>query len=158
MPPFGGGVAAYCRKTQRVVHVVGSGGGACAEFSGSIALSLAFRRLRLLVAVHDTWWRVAAQFPDGGEQAILQGTGGFRRLAKAAASGTAAGLAISIPMFRWLGDMSVALSFLVYSLSILFFLFVYRDRSIPWRVAGRKSLERVPVLSDWGGILPLPRS
>ncbi len=112
--------------------------------AGALVLSFMAPWLSLwLFGDYGYWWQfmilggaLLLNSLTGGEQAILQGTGGFRRLAKAAASGTAAGLAISIPMFRWLGDMSVALSFLVYSLSILFFLFVYRDRSIPWR--GRK--------------------
>ncbi len=130
---------------------------------GALVLSFMAPWLSLwLFGDYGYWWQfmilggaLLLNSLSGGEQAILQGTGGFRRLAKAAASGTAAGLAISIPMFRWLGDMSVALSFLVYSLSILFFLFVYRDRSIPWRVAGRKELGEGAGFVRLGGYIAL---
>lgn len=63
-----------------------------------------------------------------GEQALLQGTGRLRALARGSLSGTMVGLIVSIPMFRWLGMESVPLSFIVYSLAIWFFTFRARYR------------------------------
>lgn len=61
-----------------------------------------------------------------GEQAILQGTQSLKRLAKGTTIGTLAGLAISIPMFRFMGESSVIPSILAYSGSILIALIIYR--------------------------------
>ncbi len=70
-----------------------------------------------------------------GEQAILQGSDLLKRLAKSSASGALTGLALSIPMFRYLGDKSVPLSILAYGISMLVFLVINRNRSVPYRLA-----------------------
>ena len=46
----------------------------------------------------------------GGEQALLQGSGKLKALASANLWGTLAGLAMSIPLFRWCGNTGVVLS------------------------------------------------
>lgn len=69
-----------------------------------------------------------------GEQAILQGGDFLKRLAKSSASGALTGLALSIPMFRWWGDKSVPFSILVYAMSMLLFLIINRDRSVPYKL------------------------
>lgn len=61
-----------------------------------------------------------------GEQSLLQGTGMLRRLARASLWGTVVGLAVSVPMFRWLGLRSVPLSFIVYSVAIWGFTLYWR--------------------------------
>ncbi len=61
-----------------------------------------------------------------GEQSLLQGTGALRHLARASLWGTVTGLALSIPMFRWLGMQSVPLSFIVYSVAIWGFTLYWR--------------------------------
>lgn len=63
-----------------------------------------------------------------GEQSLLQGTGRLKLLARSSLTGTVAGLIVSIPMFRWMGMVSVPLSFLVYSLAIWGAAFYYRYR------------------------------
>ena len=95
----------------------------------------------------DCWWEfmilagaLLLNSIIGGEQAILQGTERFRRLARASVSGSAVGLVISIPMFRWIGDASVPLSILAYSLSIMTFLIINRNRNIPYTLARRHDL------------------
>lgn len=64
-----------------------------------------------------------------GEQSLLQGTGRLRALARGSLWGTVTGLAVSIPMFRWLGLASVPLSFIAYSVAIWGFTTVFRYRS-----------------------------
>lgn len=63
-----------------------------------------------------------------GEQSLLQGTGRLRLLARSSLIGTIIGLAISIPLFRLLGLISIPLSFVIYSLSILAATLYYRYR------------------------------
>lgn len=91
----------------------------------------------------------------GGEQAILQGTELFQRLARASVSGSALGLLISIPMFRLLGDISVPLSILVYSLSILLFLFIFRNRKLPYSVCRLGELKEGASFVKLGGYMAL---
>lgn len=91
----------------------------------------------------------------GGEQAILQGTEQYRLLARANVSGAALGLAISIPMFRCMGDKSVPLSILAYSLSILFFLILNRNRKIPYKLAEPGVLREGRGLVKLGGYIAL---
>lgn len=69
-----------------------------------------------------------------GEQSLMQGTGMLRALARGSLWGTVVGLALSIPMFRWMGLQSVPLSFIVYSVAIWGFTLYWRFRP-PERVA-----------------------
>lgn len=64
----------------------------------------------------------------GGEQAILQGLGKLRDIARGVFYGSLSGLALSIPMFYLLGDLSVMLSIVAYSLSILICISIARHR------------------------------
>lgn len=54
----------------------------------------------------------------GGEQALLQGSGKLKALASANLWGTLAGLAMSIPLFRWCGNTGVVLSIVAYALAM----------------------------------------
>mgnify|MGYP002533399378 CR=1 FL=1 len=63
-----------------------------------------------------------------GEQSLLQGTGLLRALARGSLWGTVVGLALSVPMFRWMGQESVPLSFIVYSVAIWGFTLYWRFR------------------------------
>ncbi|MCM1077044.1 MAG: oligosaccharide flippase family protein [Bacteroides sp.] len=53
------------------------------------------------------------------EEAIMQGLGALRRLAKASVWGVAAGFAVSVPMYYFWGIASVVPSIIAYSFSIL---------------------------------------
>lgn len=53
----------------------------------------------------------------GGEQAILQGTRNLKALARSSLVASVAGLAVSVPMFRWMGDVSVPLSIIAYGVA-----------------------------------------
>lgn len=76
-----------------------------------------------------------------GEQSLLQGTGRLKALARGSLWGTVNGLLVSIPMFRWLGMVSVPLSFIVYSLSIWGFTALVRYKpSEKVRAPGLKQL------------------
>ena len=68
-----------------------------------------------------------------GESAIFQGTEQFRRLARTSFETALVGLVISIPMFRFMGNASVAWSIVAYSLCGVVFAFLNRDRRFPLR-------------------------
>lgn len=91
----------------------------------------------------------------GGEQAILQGTEKFRRLARGNVTGSFVGLLISIPMFRWMGEISVSLSIIVYSLSILASLYYFRNKELPYRSCSRKALKEGKDFVKLGGYIAL---
>lgn len=68
------------------------------------------------------WWQFAIlsgamllNAITGGEQAILQGSGKLKRLARSSLIASATGLTASIPMFYWWGDASVTASIIVYA-------------------------------------------
>lgn len=63
-----------------------------------------------------------------GEQALLQGVGQLRNLAKGSLWGSVAGLAVSIPMFYFLGEKSVVLSIVAYSVAVAGFTLLFRYR------------------------------
>lgn len=75
-----------------------------------------------------SWWAVwgflllsVAMFLNsvtGGEQALLQGSGRLKALARGNLWGTVAGFLISIPMFRFMGEKSVALSIVAYAVAM----------------------------------------
>lgn len=52
-----------------------------------------------------------------GEQAIMQGAGMLSRLAKSTLAASIAGVVLSIPLFYFLGDTSVVLSIIIYSIA-----------------------------------------
>lgn len=110
----------------------------------------------------DNWWQfvllsgaLLMNSLIGGEQAILQGTEFFKRLAKASVYGSALGLAISIPMFRWLGDISVPLSILAYSSSILFSLYVNRNKTLCYCLPNKEEMKKGSEFVKLGGYLAL---
>ena len=63
-----------------------------------------------------------------GEQSILQGTGRLKALAKGSFWGTLTGLVASVPMFYYMGDDSVVWSIIVYSVLVLGFTLLYRQK------------------------------
>lgn len=65
-----------------------------------------------------------------GEHAIMQGTAMLKKLAKSSLYGTFLGLILSIPLFYYLGEQSIIPSILCYSLSILFFSYMMRNKDV----------------------------
>lgn len=65
-----------------------------------------------------------------GEFAILQGTSMLRKLAKASLYGAVSGLILSIPLYYFLGEKSIIPSIICYSLSILFFSHLMRNKDV----------------------------
>lgn len=63
-----------------------------------------------------------------GEQAILQGSGMLKRIIRSTLWASIAGLAVSVPMFYFLGETSVMLSILAYSAAGLGFIAAVRYR------------------------------
>lgn len=73
---------------------------------------------------------VMANAITNGEHAILQGTALLRKLAKASLYGAFSGLILSIPLFYFLGEDSIIPSIICYSLSVLFFSYMLRNKSV----------------------------
>ncbi len=65
-----------------------------------------------------------------GEFSILQGTAMLRKLAKASLYGAISGLILSIPLYYFLGEQSIIPSIICYSLSVLFFSHMMRNKEV----------------------------
>lgn len=110
---------------------------------GAVALaSLAFPLAEIIFGDGGMWWNflllAGAMLLNAlyaGESAIFQGTEQFKRLARTGFEMAVVGLLISIPMFRFMGNASVAWSLLVYSFCGVIFAFLNRDRRFPYRPA-----------------------
>ena len=74
----------------------------------------------------------------GGELAVMQGCGQLRKLARASLWGAIGGLALSVPMFYWLGIDSVVPSICVYSACTLIAAFYFRDRPVKVKMPVRE--------------------
>lgn len=70
-----------------------------------------------------------------GENSIFQGTENYTRLARTGLETALVGLAVSVPMYRWLGDESVVYSILAYAVIGCVFAWLNRNRSFPYRLA-----------------------
>lgn len=107
------------------------------------------------------WWQfmiIAAtlllQSLSDGEMAIMQGTDRFKYIARSSAIGSVIGLALSIPMFRWLDEsVSIPLSFVAYSVAIAGALWFSRDRKIPVRLAHTYELKETSPMVKLGGFI-----
>ncbi len=82
------------------------------------------------------WWQFAVLSATmllnavaGGEQAILQGTGKLKLLARSSLIASVAGLSVSIPMFYWWGNLSVTASIIAYSVAGLVAVMCVRYRA-----------------------------
>ena len=73
---------------------------------------------------------VLANTLTNGEHSILQGTSLLRKLAKASLYGAFTGLLLSSPLFYFLGEDSIIPSIICYSLSILFFSYLLRNKNV----------------------------
>lgn len=111
---------------------------------------------------YDYWWQfmilaAALLFNalTGGEQAILQGTQKLKRLAKSSVGGSAFGLAVSIPMFRFMGDRSVVFSILAYSIGLFIFLCLFRDKDLKYEVPRRTDLREGREFAKLGGYMAI---
>lgn len=76
-----------------------------------------------------------------GETAIFQATQDFRRLARTGVEMSVAGLLLSIPMFRWLGDGSVVLSIVAYSVAGVVFAIINRNKEFADAGISRSALK-----------------
>lgn len=65
-----------------------------------------------------------------GEQAIMQGTSMLRKLAQASFYGAFVGLLLSIPLYYFLGEESIIPSILCFSLSVLVFNYLLRNKHV----------------------------
>ena len=110
----------------------------------------------------DYWWQFmilagALLFNSvvGGEQAILQGTRRIRKLANASVGGAVSGLAISIPMFRFMGERSVVFSIIAYGVSQLFFLYLFRNKELKYALPDREEFSEGRELAKLGGYMAI---
>lgn len=102
------------------------------------------------------WWEFALlsgclllNAAINGEQAVMQGSGAIRDVARASVGASVLGLALSVPLYRFLGLDSVMLSLLVYSAAGLLFTMRYRVRT------RRVSVSRREMTRSGGGFVRL---
>lgn len=74
---------------------------------------------------------VLLQALTSGEYAVLQGTARLKRLASVTLWGTMVGLAVSVPLFYWLGERSILPSIIAYALALAVFAWAFRNRDYP---------------------------
>lgn len=109
------------------------------------------------------WWQfmivagtLLLQSLSDGEMAIMQGTDRLKYIARSSAIGSIIGLAVSIPMFRYLDEsVSIPLSFIAYSISIVAALWLNRDRKIPVRILPPYQLKESSAMVKLGGYIAL---
>lgn len=117
---------------------------------GSVAMSALSPLLSLwFFGEPDQWWQfmivsgsLLLSSLTGAEQAMLQGRGLFRRLARANMTGAVAGLVVSIPMFRFFGEESVICSILAYGAAMLVSLMISRERGDAYRLSSPKEMRK----------------
>ncbi len=128
---------------------------------GAIILSVLSPVLSL--AFFDTvsfWWSfvilglcILMNALTAGENSILQGLSRFNDLAKASLLASLTGLALSIPMFRFLGKTSVILSLIVYAICAYFFISRRSPKDIPSYPPSRKLLKEGVGFAKLGGYM-----
>lgn len=89
------------------------------------------------------WWQFALLSVSlfinalvNGEFAIMQGTRLLKGIARASVGGSVTGLLLSIPLYRYLGEVSVILSIVLYAMVTLIWVRIYMNRDIPARKVG----------------------
>lgn len=132
--------------------------------AGAVAISFISPLLSLwFFGDYSHWWQFMLLAGSllfnsllGGEQAILQGTERFKVLARCSAIGSATGLLISIPLFRWMPEAwSVPLSFLAYSISIATALWMSRNREMGSKPAPIHQMREGSRMVKLGGYMAL---
>lgn len=112
---------------------------------------------------YSHWWQfmivsgmILLQSLSDGEMAIMQGTDRFRHIARSTTLGSFVGLAISIPLFRWVDEsMSIPLSFIAYGVSVAAALWFNRDRRISTRIVSSHELKESSSMVKLGGYIAL---
>lgn len=108
------------------------------------------------------WWQFALLSAAtlcnsllSGEKAIMQGLSRFKPLAKIAMYSTLAGLLVSIPMFRWMGDTGILWSFVAYPVVGLAVTLCYRYRAGTVYAPSRQLLAEGKEMVTLGGYMAL---
>lgn len=108
------------------------------------------------------WWQFALLSAAtlcnsllSGEKAIMQGLSRFKPLAKVAMYSSLAGLLVSIPLFRWLGDAGILWSFVAYPVVGLAVTLCYRYRARTVYPPSRKILAEGKEMVTLGGYMAL---
>lgn len=103
---------------------------------GAVALlTLSWPLAEIIFGDGRMWWNFAVLGATmlfnalyAGEAAVFQGTEAYRRLARTGLEMAVAGLLVSVPMFRFLGENSVSLSIAAYGLCGCLFAYINRER------------------------------
>lgn len=134
-----------------------------AGLTGMVILTLLSPLLSLLFFEDKSfWWAFALlgvcilfNAMTAGENSILQGLSRFKHLARAGLLASLTGLAISIPMFRFLGKNSVILSILVYSAAAYYFIRKSRPKDIESARPSPMLLREGKGFAKLGGLMAL---
>ncbi len=124
-------------RMREIVRVVRSWSVVAALLGGLGLTALSFPLAEILFEDSSMWWNfvilggaVLLNALYAGESAIFQASEAFQKLAKAGVSGAFFGLIISIPLYRYLGENSISISILVYSLCSVIAAFLLRNKKL----------------------------
>lgn len=105
-------------------------------FGAVVLCALAVPLSQWFFASYDRWWMFALvslsmllNAITGGEQALLQGSQRLKVLLRATVWGSAAGLILSIPLYRWCGLTGVVWSVIIYSAAGLAAVLYHQQRT-----------------------------
>lgn len=133
---------------RRIIRRVRSWSVLAGVLGCGVLMAFAWPLAEIIFEDGGMWWNFALlagvlllNALSNGEAAIFQGTENFRRMARAGIWTALVGLIVSIPLFRFLGYASVAISFLVYSLCTLIFTFALRNKQYRMERPSAKALK-----------------
>jgi len=109
------GLGAVVVVVRRWAWVLGLFGAAVAFFSAPLLSEWSFESREHVASFRILALALFFQSIVGGEQAVMQGVGRLKVLAKSSLIGAVGGLAVSVPLFRWWGICGIAPSLVCYS-------------------------------------------
>ena len=136
-------------------------------FGAVVLCALAVPLSQWFFASYDRWWMFALvslsmllNAITGGEQALLQGSQRLKVLLRATVWGSAAGLILSIPLYRWCGLTGVVWSVIIYSAAGLAAVLYHQQRtpihsSTPQLINSSSHLSSREVWNEGKGFMKL---
>ena len=123
-------LARVCTAVRRLSALLGVLGGLILACAAPLFSRLSFGDSSHTAGFIFLSLALIANAITNGEHAIMQGTSLLRKLAKSSLYGAFTGLILSIPMYYFLGEQSIIPSILCYSLSVLTFSYMLRNKDV----------------------------
>ncbi len=123
-------LARVCTAVRRWSRILGVLGGLILACASPIFSKVTFGDSEHTMGFIFLSIALIANALTNGEHAIMQGTSMLRKLAKSSLYGAFTGLILSIPLYYYLGEQSIVPSILCYSLSVLIFSYLMRNKEV----------------------------